>query len=83
MDKIKYLDFDGLSKYDFLIKKYISSHNNVLSDNIKTYVDDKVSGKQDIISDLETIRLNAEKGSTALQEDDLKFVTNGDIDDIF
>lgn len=87
MNKINYLDFDGLKKYDELVKKYISSVNDALSGNIdsslKGYVNDKVDEIKNKISDLDTIRSNAEKGATALQEEDLEFVTDGDIDNIF
>lgn len=87
IDKNKYLDFDGLKKYDELVKKYISSVHYALSDNIdsslKGYVNEKVDEIKERISDLDTIRSNAEKGSTALQEEDLGFVTDGDIDNIF
>ena len=87
MDKIKYLDFDGLCKYDELVKKYITTVNNALSDTIDTslkgYVNDKVDEIKNKISDLDTIRTNAEKGATALQEEDLVFVSYGDIDNIF
>jgi hypothetical protein len=87
MDKKKYLDFDGLNKYDELVKKYITSVNDALSNNIDTslkgYVNDKVDEIKNKISDLDTIRSNAEKGATALQEEDLNFVTDGDIDNIF
>ena len=79
MDKSRYLDYDGLKKYDELVKKYISSVRDSLSDNI----DDKVNEIKERISDLDTIRSNANKGATALQEDDLGFVTDGDIDGIF
>ena len=89
MNKRRYLDFDGLNKYDELVKKYISSVNDVLYNNIdsslKGYINDKVDGIKNKISDLDAIRANAAKGATALQEEDLnmKFVTDGDIDNIF
>jgi archaellum component FlaC len=79
MDKSRYLDYYGLKKYDELVKKYISSVRDALSDNI----DDKVNEIKERISDLDTIRSNANKGATALQEEDLGFVTDGDIDGIF
>ena len=78
----KYLDFYGLKKYDELVKKYIKSVHDSLSDNI----DVSLKGYFEIknkISDLDTIRSNAEKGATALQEEDLDFVTDVDIDNIF
>ena len=87
MDKVQYLDLDGLKKYDELVKKYIASVNNALSGNIdsslKGYVNEKVDEIKERISDLDTIRSNAEKGASALQEEDLGFVTDGDIDGIF
>lgn len=39
--------------------------------------------KQNVISDLETIRSGAAAGATALQENDLQFATDGDIDGLF
>lgn len=87
MDKRNYLDLDGLKKYDELVKKYIASVNDALSGNIdsslKGYVNEKVDEIKERISDLDTIRSNAEKGATALQEEDLEFVTDDDIDNIF
>jgi hypothetical protein len=87
MDKVQYLDLDGLKKYDELVKKYITSVNDALSGNIdsslKGYVNEKVDEIKERISDLDTIRSNAEKGATALQEEDLGFATDGDIDGIF
>jgi hypothetical protein len=87
MDKVQYLDLDGLKKYDELVKKYIASVNDALSGNIdsslKGYVNEKVDEIKERISDLDTIRSNAEKGATALQEEDLEFVTDDDIDNIF
>ena len=87
MDKVQYLDLDGLKKYDELVKKYITSVNDALSGNIdsslKGYVNEKVDEIKERISDLDTIRTNAAKGATALQEEDLEFVTDDDIDNIF
>lgn len=87
MKKSRYLDFDGLNKYDELVKKYISSVNDVLYNNIdsslKGYINDKANEINNKISDLDTIRTNAAKGATALQEEDLGFVTDVDIDGIF
>jgi hypothetical protein len=87
MNKKNHLDFDGLKKYDELIKKYISFVNDALSDKIdsslKGYVNEEVDVIKERISDLDTIRSNAEKGATALHEEDLGFVTDGDIDGIF
>jgi hypothetical protein len=43
----------------------------------------QVNAKQDTITDLETIRSGAAKGATALQESDLVFATDGEIDALF
>ena len=71
MNKAQYLDLDGLKKYDELVKKYITSVHDALSGNIdsslKGYVNEKVDEIKEKISDLDIIRSNAEKGSTAHQ----------------
>ena len=46
-------------------------------------ITDLNNDKQDNISDLETIRSGAAAGATALQADDLEYVTNDDIDGLF
>ena len=49
----------------------------------KAYTDTEVAKKQDIIEDLATIREGAAAGATALQEDDLQFATDSEIDALF
>lgn len=83
IDKKKYLDFDGLKKYDELIKKYMTYVHDDIDKSLKGYVDDKVSEIREKISDIDTIRSNAKKGASAIQEEDLGFVTDVDIDNIF
>ena len=46
-------------------------------------ITDLTNDKQDAISDLETIRTGAAAGATALQEDDLQFAADSDIDGLF
>ena len=53
---------------------------NRYHENLKNNV---LTTKQDVISDLETIRTGAAAGATALQENDLQFATDGDIDGLF
>ena len=49
----------------------------------ETYVDNKVATKQDVISDLDTIRSNASKGETAVQPSTLATVaTSGSYNDL-
>ena len=49
----------------------------------KAYTDTEAAKKQDVIGDLETIRKGAAKGATAIQESDLQFATDGEIDALF
>ena len=49
----------------------------------KAYTDAEAAKKQDIITDLETIRSGATAGATAIQEADLQFATDGEIDALF
>jgi hypothetical protein len=83
IDKNKYLDFDGLKKYDELVKKYISSAHDALSDNInsslKGYVNENVDEIKESISDLDTIRSGAAAGATALQAVPAEYVTESEL----
>ena len=45
----------------------------------KKYVDNAINGKQDEITDLETIRSNASKGATALQSIPAEYVTETEL----
>ena len=114
IDRNKYLDFEGLKKYDELIKGYIAlgnesfasasdvsslkidvdalksiDHNaykaadTELENSLKVYVDNKMDSKQNVISDLQTIIDGAAAGATALQESDLVFAADDDIDALF
>ena len=110
IDRNKYLDFEGLKKYDELIKGYIAlgnesfasasdvsslkidvdalksiDHNaykaadTELENSLKVYVNDKVDSKQNVISDLETIRSGAAAGTTALQEVPEEYITENEL----
>jgi hypothetical protein len=110
IDRNKYLDFEGLKKYDELIKGYIAlgnesfasasdvsslkidvdalksiDHNayiaadTELENSLKVYVNDKVDLKQNVISDLETIRSGASAGATALQEVPEEYITENEL----
>ena len=108
IDVNKYLDFEGLKKYDELIKGYIDVGNESLSrdvsslkidvdalkgidhnayitadleleNSLKGYVDDKMYSKQNVISDLETIRSGAASGATALQEVPEEYITENEL----
>ena len=46
----------------------------------KKYVDSAINGKQDEITDLETIRSNASKGATALQSIPAEYVTESELE---
>lgn len=110
INKNKYLDLEGLKKYDELIKGYITfgnksfasasdvsslkmdvdalkgiDHNayiaadSELENSLKGYVDDKMYSKQNVISDLETIRSGAASGATALQEVPEEYITENEL----
>ena len=110
IDRNKYLDFEGLKKYDELIKGYIAlgnesfasasdvsslkidvdalkgiDHNayitadTELENSLKVYVDGKMDSKQNVISDLETIRSGASAGATALQEVPEEYITENEL----
>lgn len=108
INKNKYLDLEGLKKYDELIKGYIDVGNESLSrdvsslkidvdalkgidhnayikadleleNSLKGYVDDKMYSKQNVISDLETIRSGAASGATALQEVPEEYITENEL----
>ena len=111
IEKAKYLDFNGLKKYDELIKSYIELGNKSLANasdvsallidvaalkaidhdayisadvelenTLKGYIDTKMDSKQDVIADLDTIRANAALGATALQEVPAEYVTETELE---
>lgn len=76
-----------------VLYRFNTSHNGTWDDNdvdeatlldyITDYVSKQLSGKQDTISDLATIRSGAEAGATAVQPSDLATVaTSGSYDDL-
>jgi hypothetical protein len=79
INKNKYLDFAGLKKYDELIKSYIASNDNVLSDAIAA-LDAKIGsltieGSDDknlteIVSDIYTSIVDIIESQTSLEEKD-------------
>lgn len=60
----------------------VSGHTEDIKE-INDELDALDANKQDVISDLETIRSGAAAGATALQADDLAYATNDDIDGLF
>ena len=111
ISKNKYLDFNGLEKYDKLIKSYIALANKSLANasdvsalqidvaalkeidhdayisadkeletSIKEYINGKVNLKQDVIEDLDVIRSGAAKGATALQAIPDEYVTETELE---
>lgn len=63
------------------VDDYMSSEsiNPVQNKVVKAYVDDIAQSKQDIISDIATIRANSAKGATALQEIPSEYVTESEL----
>ena len=56
-----------------------NDNNEIVEFTNKKYVDNAINGKQDKISDLETIRSNASKGATALQSIPAEYVTETEL----
>lgn len=56
-----------------------NASNEIVEFKSKKYVDNLISKKQDVISDLETIRTNAAKGATALQSIPSEYVTESEL----
>ena len=79
----KYLDFNGLDKYDKLIKSYIALRNKSLSDDIDVLKED--------VANLKAIDHEAYKSADSNLETSLKgyvdsavtAATNDDIDNLF
>ena len=71
-------DTQGSAELQVTVSGHTESINTINGD-----IDALEENKQDVISDLETIRSGATAGATALQEDDLQFATDGDIDGLF
>jgi hypothetical protein len=63
-------------------KIFIKNDNDeIIEFRDKKYIDNINSKKQDIISDIETIRQNASKGATALQSVPEEYVTETELQD--
>ena len=71
-------DTQGSAELQTTVSGHTESINAINGD-----IDALEENKQDVISDLETIRSGATAGATALQEDDLQFATDDDIDGLF
>ena len=83
MAKQKYLSFEGLEKYDKLIKSYIAKHNKSLSDDVDVLKVD--------VANLKAIDHEAYKSADSNLETSLKgyvneavaAASNEDIDNLF
>lgn len=75
MDNNKYLDFNGLEKYDKLIKSYIALSNKSLVDDVDKLKDDVVDLKSADTALEETLKEYVEVAVTS--------ATNEDIDNLF
>lgn len=75
INKDKYLDFNGLEKYDKLIKSYIALSNQSLVDDI-----DKL--KEDVVN-LKSADDNIEESLKDYIEDAVSAASNDDIDNLF
>lgn len=85
-----YVIGDYVTKVDIGgLYRFTSNHSGAWDDNdveevtLVDYIDDLLSGKQDVISDLSTIRSGAAAGATAVQPSDLATVaTSGSYSDL-
>ena len=75
INKQKYLDFNGLEKYDKLIKSYIALSNKTLVDDVDKLKDDVVDLKSADTALEETLKEYVEVAVTS--------ATNEDIDNLF
>ena len=75
MDNNKYLDFNGLEKYDKLIKSYIALSNKSLVDDVDKLKEDVVDLKSADTALEETLKEYVEVAVTS--------ATNEDIDNLF
>lgn len=75
INKQKYLDFNGLEKYDKLIKSYIALSNKTLADDVDKLKDDVVDLKSADTALEETLKEYVEVAVTS--------ATNEDIDNLF
>ena len=75
INKQKYLDFNGLEKYDKLIKSYIALSNKSLVDDVDKLKDDVVDLKSADTALEETLKEYVEVAVTS--------ATNEDIDNLF
>ena len=71
-------DTQGSAALQTTVSGHTESINTINGD-----IDALEENKQDVISDLETIRNGAAAGATALQADDLEYATDDDIDSLF
>ena len=71
-------DTQGSAALQTTVSGHTQSINTINGD-----IDALEENKQDVISDLETIRNGAAAGATALQADDLEYATDDDIDGLF
>ena len=77
------IEFYGSPSSGTVQLKHITSPSVSSDAATKGYVDDEVAGKQDVISDLSTIRSGAAAGATAVQPSDLATVaTSGSYNDL-
>ena len=75
INKQKYLDFNGLEKYDKLIKSYIALSNKSLADDVDKLKEDVVDLKSADTALEETLKEYVEVAVTS--------ATNEDIDNLF
>ena len=71
INKQKYLDFNGLEKYDKLIKSYIALSNKSLVDDVDKLKDDVVDLKSADTALEETLKEYVEVAVTSATDEDI------------
>ena len=83
MDKRNYLDFDGLKKYDKLIKSYIALRNKTLADDIDMIKEDVANLKAIDHDAYKSADNNLENSLKGYVDEAVTAASNDDIDNLF
>ena len=73
-------DQDYITETELNNKGYLTEHQDISNLATKEELTNGLSDKQDVISDLETIRAGASKGSTALQSVPSEYITETELE---
>lgn len=83
MAKQKYLSFEGLEKYDKLIKSYIAKRNKSLSDDVDVLKEDVANLKAIDHEAYKSADINLETSLKGYVNEAVTAASNEDIDNLF